>query len=162
MTVAEIAQAAGALVECDDAERMEQCVRRTAAEVAAEYFPVVATEVVSFTGGEAAFSVLAYAPVKVYAVTRGGKREPFTVGGDRICAGFEGEAEVEYAFIPPDTDPLICHPAVTARTLAYGAAAEYCLLNGLYDDAAVWDKRYRDSLTRLGGGSFKLPGRRWL
>lgn len=33
------------------------------------------------------------------------------------------------------------------RLFAYGIAAEYCLACGLFEEAAVWDKKYKDALT---------------
>lgn len=37
---------------------------------------------------------------------------------------------------------------LTERIIAYGVASEYCLMQGLYDDASIWDKRYKDALAQ--------------
>lgn len=35
---------------------------------------------------------------------------------------------------------------VTQRILIFGACAVYCLANGLYDEAKMWDARYQDAI----------------
>lgn len=50
-----------------------------------------------------------------------------------------------------------------ARALALGTCCEYALASGLYDEAVLWDKRYKDALAalcRARGGTLKA--RRWV
>ena len=50
-----------------------------------------------------------------------------------------------------------------ARALALGTCCEYALSSGMYDEAVMWDKRYKDALAalcRTRGGTLK--GRRWV
>ena len=34
----------------------------------------------------------------------------------------------------------------SVRLLSYGVAAEYALANGMFEEAAVWDKKYKDAI----------------
>ena len=60
-----------------------------------------------------------------------------------------GEYTVRYAALPAKktaADRCEYETGVSARLLAYGVAAEYCLHKGLYAERAAWDKKYKDAL----------------
>lgn len=52
---------------------------------------------------------------------------------------------------------------VSARIVAYGTASEYCLLQMLYDDASIWENRFKNAmLTAMRKkGEIKLKNRGW-
>ena len=51
-----------------------------------------------------------------------------------------------------------------ARILAYETAMEYSFVNSLFDDASIWESRYKNSLLVLSQKKHNLimPKRRWL
>lgn len=53
---------------------------------------------------------------------------------------------------------------VSEKCLALGTVAEYCFLTALFDDAKIWDNRFRQALERACSkkDSVVLPERRWL
>ncbi len=79
----------------------------------------------------------------------------------------DGNYEVSYAFIPRDKeffdDMDFAGTKASDRVFAYGAAAEFCLISGMYDDALMWERRYKDALlvaTRKNTEVI-MPRRRW-
>ena len=80
----------------------------------------------------------------------------------------DGSFEVCYSYIPTDKDFFddldFCGTKASDRVFAYGTAAEYCLVTGNYDEALMWERRYKDALmvaTRKAT-SVILPRRRWV
>ena len=53
---------------------------------------------------------------------------------------------------------------VTEKIFAFGVAMEYCFIQGLYDDAQIWEKRFKDALLIRASkkSNMKLPARRWI
>lgn len=52
---------------------------------------------------------------------------------------------------------------ISARVIAYGVASEYCFLEMLYDDATLWESRYKNALLVASRkkGELKLKKRGW-
>jgi hypothetical protein len=52
---------------------------------------------------------------------------------------------------------------VSPRLLMYGTLAEYLTAAGLFEEAAVWDKKYKDALTAAyrGATTKVVHSRRW-
>ena len=50
------------------------------------------------------------------------------------------------------------------RVIAMGIACEFSLISAMYDEAVMWDKRYKDSLERICSKKIKkvMPARRWI
>ncbi len=53
---------------------------------------------------------------------------------------------------------------ISARVLAYGTAMEYSYISELFDDAAIWEQRYKNALLSLSHKKHNviLPKRRWI
>ena len=53
---------------------------------------------------------------------------------------------------------------IPERVLAYGTAMEYSFISSLYDDASVWESRYKNGLLSISQKKHNLvmPKRRWL
>ena len=50
------------------------------------------------------------------------------------------------------------------RVLAYGVAMEYCFISSLFDEASIWENRYKNSLLVQSRNKHNavMPKRRWL
>lgn len=50
------------------------------------------------------------------------------------------------------------------RVLSYGTAMEYCFISSLFDDAQIWESRYKNSLLSLSSKKHNIvmPKRRWI
>ena len=54
---------------------------------------------------------------------------------------------------------------VGERLMSYGAAAEYCLIEGAFEDSENWEKRYRDEIARhrpYEKAEGYIPARKWV
>ena len=77
----------------------------------------------------------------------------------------KGSYEVTYNYLPDYyelDDTIEGFNNVPIRLLAYFTASEYCYISGDFDDASVWEQRYKETLqnlTNLKGKS--VPERRW-
>ena len=81
--------------------------------------------------------------LEVVIVKRGEKI--LQINGEEYLAD-SGSVTVKYAYMPAIKtveDELDIGLGVTMQALAFGAAAEYCFMNGLYGEAEGWNKKYR-------------------
>lgn len=134
------------------------CAVRAAAEIAAEYRPVVRRETAD-SDGSVSYDALSFRPIRVYAVYARGVPVPFRARFDRVETA-AGAVEVEYAYMPDFTGSDEC--PFDGRTTAYGAAAEHCLKNSLFEEAAAWDAKFRDGLARQAPAGGYVRRRPWL
>lgn len=133
-------------------------------ETALVYRPLRLWEKLASTDGKIAYSAFSSRPVNVEKVTKRGEEIGFTLLADALKTA-AGEVEVLYSYAPAakteESDSE--YGDGEARALALGTCCEYALASGLYDEAVVWDKRYKDALAalcRARGGVLK--GRRWV
>lgn len=79
------------------------------------------------------------------------KMVPFTDFGREICVERIGKYKVTYLYTLPDYDfgDDIAEIKLPTKDIAYGVAGEYLYINKLYDDAVVWDTRFKNSLLNL-------------
>ena len=66
----------------------------------------------------------------------------------------EGELEIEFAYQPNMATSISSQIdfndfKINSRVIAYGVTAEYCFINSMYDDAAIWDNRFKNSLINV-------------
>ena len=77
-----------------------------------------------------------------------------------------GRVNVSYTYTPreknaeEESDFVL---SVSPRLFAYGIASEYSLAAGLFEEAAVWDKKYKDALAAAyrSKPSRIIRSRRW-
>ena len=74
---------------------------------------------------------------------------------------------VRYTYLPQkktltDTSDFMLHASV--RLFAYGIATEYSLACGLFEEAAVWDKKYKDAIKAAYSAKpvRRMRSRRWV
>lgn len=145
-----------------------RCYNLVENEVALDYFPLKAEETLSVSDGKVAYSAFAHAPVDVLRVTDGDRELPFEVLSDslrlkdsatRVC--------VTYAYAPAEKkigDECAFSGRVSARLLSFGVTCEFLLTSARYQEAATWEKRYREALRAAGVLRRRLciRSRRWV
>ena len=136
----------------------------TESETALVYRPLRLSEKVSSADGTIAYSALSERPVNVEKVRKGGEEVDFTLLADALKTA-AGEVEVLYRYAPAakTAEDDSEYGQGEARALALGTCCEYALSSGLYVEAVLWDKRYKDALAalcRARGGTLKA--RRWV
>ena len=72
--------------------------------------------------------------------------------------------EIEYLPLEKQNEIECFSNKITEKVFAFGVAMEYCFIQGLYDDAQIWEKRFKDALLVRASkkSNMKLPVRRWI
>lgn len=157
-----VGEDAGALErEC---ETLLRCFSAAESETALEYKPLYACERVTSENGTVPYSALARRVLDVKKVTFQGEPAPFTLAAESLKTR-AGEVEITYRYAPSakQTEGDSDFGEGERRALVLGTACEYMLASGLYDEAAIWNKRYRASLAAVcRGKGFRMKMRRWV
>lgn len=146
---------------------MLKCVNLTRKEIAAEYAPLIETQTVTLENGNFGYDALQQRVLEILSVKNAAGTE---VGfRQRVAACHTettGEATITYRYLPCDgelDDDCALPIAVTAQIAALGACAEYCMIEGRYEQAATFSQRYQSALRAAlrANRAMKLPSRRW-
>jgi hypothetical protein len=139
--------------EDKDVALLSKCAALVRDEIAAEYLPLIGEEEILFGDGDVAYYTdFTRQPVNIVSVKADGANVAYTVLPDRVYVkGAAGKSlTFKYCYMPPETDGLdsefVACPALTERTAALGVAAEYALLNGMFNESVLYDRRYKESL----------------
>lgn len=157
----------GSSEDVKKAELLLTCFNIVENELALDYFPLLAEDTVLSQGGVIAFSELEKSAVRIIKVTdEWGNTVPFQLF-PRYLKTQPGKVCITYSFAPDkktETDECDFDSSVSMRLIADGMAAEYSLSMGLFEDAAVWDKKYKEGI-RAGYRLQKcerIQSRRWV
>lgn len=148
------------------AELLLSCFNIVENELALDYIPLIKEESFTTADGEIDYASFSEDVVRILEVrnTRGAKI-PF-----RLFASYmetdPDTVTVRYAYTPKEktaTDESDFRAEISERVMAFGTAAEYCTAIGVYEDARVWDKKYKEGIeaARSIGVKKKMPSRRW-
>jgi len=143
-----------------------RCANLTLCEIAADYFPLKTKQIFNTDDGQIKYCEFSKTPVDIYKAEKSGNDVKFRLFTDFMTTAC-GAVTVLYTYLPKDialTGSLNFEPnKADARIAAYGTAAEYCLISSLYEEALMWDKRYKDSLmnAKRSVKGIKIPARRW-
>lgn len=146
-----------------------RCANLVAKEICTEHFPLKETATMhTDENGEIFYKDFPHEVAEVFkSVNKLGESVPFREFYDRLVLDKNAEYRVTYSFILPDAElngTLELPEKIGARVVAYGVAAEYCIISGMTDEAVTWDKRYKDALSRLCrvNREVRVKRRRWL
>ncbi len=147
---------------------MLYCFNAVENELARSYFPLIYSEEVVAVSGRVSFADFTYCPVKITSVKSGGKPLKYTLNPQYISADAEA-VSVEYWYTPAqkdiDGDSAYDGTEVGELLVAYGAASEYCLINGESAAAELWESKYREAIDgsrRTHRRKHYIPPRRWV
>lgn len=145
-------------------ETLLRCYNLAENEIALDYLPLKRTETVG-SDGAVPYRALSLPPLEIFSVYgAGGEKLPFTAEAEGIRVR-EGKVSVTYSYRPrvkTAADETESNSRAGERVLALGTACEYALMSGMFEAAALLDRRYRDALAcacRERGGRLKM--RRW-
>ncbi len=135
-------------------EKAKNCLELILQEIASEYCGCVYQEKVNIESNECLlFSNLTKTLLSIKSVRKDGKNVPFKAYPDCLSVSEGGEYMICYNYMP--TIDLTSEeisgfsPMVSNRVVAYGVAAEYLLNEGRYEEANLWDSRYKDGLQAI-------------
>ncbi len=150
----------------EEGDLLLKCFNIVENELALDYIPLVKEEILPIVDGKIPYTQFSSDLVRILKVEEeSGRQKPYKIFATYLQV--EGErAKVTYAYTPSkktlDDESSFEH-TVSARLLAYGMAAEYSMAVGLYEEAAYWDKKYKEAIeaTRKLAKGCKMPSRRW-
>lgn len=148
------------------AELLLDCFNLVENEVALDYLPLYAEDDVYTETGAVLYETLSRSVVRVLRVAdEWGNPAQFTLFPDRLQAQ-PGKLKIAYTYTPEKKeifDESDFRAQVSTRLLAYGVATEYTLATGLYEESAVWDKKYKDAIAAAyhARPSVRMRSRRW-
>ena len=147
-------------------ELLLQCFNLVENELALDYIPLVKQETLTLTDKKIYYEAFDSDVVRIIKVAdEHGASLPYKL----FAAYMEVDAEkavVTYAYTPTPktmTEESDFQAFVSERLFSYGMAAEYCMATGLYEEAVVWDKKYKEGIEgarQLARGG-KMASRRW-
>ena len=163
MTVKEILLASAQTLQLDDVvaflsgkgEESEKtdvllrCFNTVENELALDYLPLYAETEVETTTGVIEYSSLSHAIVRVLRVRdEGGNSVAFKLFPSYVKTS-SGRVTIGYTYAP--TEKAITGVSdyvlqASIRLFTYGIAAEYSLLTGDFEGAAIWDKKYKEAI----------------
>lgn len=148
-----------------------RCYNFVENEVALDYCALKKEEKVEVAENKIYYTEFSSVPVNIRKVVCGGYLARFSAYPAYILMsdGYVGTATVVYDYIPDtkvsvNEESEFSNTGVSARLLAYGIAAQYCLVNGETGRAATWDKKFRDALRakNLLRRTVSVRSRRWV
>lgn len=180
MTVKEILIASAELLQLDDVveqlvnngaesektDALLRCFNLVENELALDYLPLYAETELETTTGMVHYTSLPHAIVRVLRVQdEGGNALSFKLFPAYVKTGV-GRLKIGYTYAPAEktlygnSDYMV---QASVRLFAYGIAAEYTLLTGMFEESAVWDKKYKDAIaaTYQSKPCKVLRSRRW-
>lgn len=130
------------------------CLNLVVNQVASEYVTLKSKTKITTTTGVVYYSNLSSnVVVDVLSVKLNGASVEFSCKPDRLETA-TGTLEIEFAYQPSAINSVnstidFANFKLNERVLAYGVVAEYNFLYANYDDAAIWDNRFKNSLSNI-------------
>ena len=144
-----------------------RCYNLVENEIALDYFPLKKQESFSAAGGRIFYTQFSCAPVDIKKVAADdGRPLPFEIYPEYVAVA-GGEVTVTYTYSPAEKkwgDESEFSGKISDRLISYGVACEFCLSRGMFSQAAMWEKKYRDALRAANviRGKLSVRSRRWV
>ena len=152
---------------CKEGELLLRCYNLIEKEVAQDYIPLIIEETFQTETGAVYYNQFSEQAVRVI-------KTQDSYGNDIACTLFPeylktqaGTIVIRYAYKPTDKtvdDDCAFDLRVSQSLLVYGVLTEYCLANGLFEESAVWDKKYKDAVAAAyrAKPAKRISARRWI
>lgn len=146
---------------------MVKCYNLVMQEIASDYLPFLIKEEIEVEDSILNFSDLSKFVVNIYEIkNRFGMNLRFKLFPNYV--EISGKAKsIVYSYLPEektlDEDVELFY-GLSARVVAYGVASEFLLIEGISEDAEIWEERFKESLFILSRkrGEHILPKRNWI
>jgi hypothetical protein len=149
-----------------EAHELLRCFNLVENELALDYLPLYAEDEIVTDTGVVYFSELAKRPVRVVEVRDGqGNDLSFRLYPEYLKTAV-GKIVVRYAYVPEEKgfqEESDFALFASVRLFAYGMACEYLTVNGDFEEAGVWDKKYKEAIACAyrSKKAKRIASRRW-
>ena len=154
--------------EAKELDYLKRCLYLITNEISTDYLPIYAEKNVEFLNGEFAIDKIDKNIYEIVKITNtSGKNIKFKVYDNIIYANVQN-AIIKYTKFAKSVDlDGECEDfsgKIPDRVLAYGVAMEYSFISSLFDDATIWESRYKNALLVLANKkqNIIMPKRGWL
>lgn len=150
----------------EQTERLVKCFNLVENELALDYLPLFAEQKVANGQGKVDLLLLQKSAVRIVGVkNEAGERVKFRLFPTYLEAP-TGDLTILYSYTPSEKalDGESDYATLSTRLFGYGMAMNYALIMGLYEEASVWDKKYKEALEaayRIRGAA-AVRSRRWV
>lgn len=152
--------------EQEKLDLMQRCFNLVNQEIASDYLPFLTKEEIDVDNSILSFSSLQKTLINVYSVKNGFGRVLKYENFSNYIQIFGHARSITYSFLPDDKgleEQVEMYNGLSGRIYAYGIASEFLLVDGISEDAEIWENRFKESLFVLSRrrGEHILPARSW-
>ena len=127
------------------------CFHTVENSLALDYFPLHAEEVLRTATGAIQFSALSHAPVRILSVkNQKGEEVEYSLYPNYLKTG-AGTFTITYTYTPEkselDSEASIAS-FVPDYLVVYGILAEYCMAEARFEEALLWEKKYKNAIDK--------------
>ena len=146
-------------------DSLVKCFNLVNNEICSEYMPLIKQEKVQMQDFKCQYSQLSNKVLDIISVVdRRGNKVKFKCF-DNYFIAFANEVYVKYTYVSQDShleDEIFT--TIPERVYAYGVAREFYFMQTLFDEADVWEERFKNSLSILTRkkNEIIMPRRRWI
>lgn len=148
----------------EEVEKFVKCLNLVRNEVATEMIPNAKMETILTEDGRIDFQTLSSDVIEILSVKDGmGNSINYDSFPDHILTT-EGKVKIKYNASPEELNySSEFSSTLPQRVWAYGVVREYYFIQSLYQDASVWDERFKNSIQALTSKKSEtvIPRRRW-
>ena len=149
----------------EQAERLVKCFNIVENELALDYLPLFTEQKIKNENGKVEFTRLEKNVVRIAGVKDGnGERVKYRLF-PRYLECPKGDLTIVYSYTPSEKSlgGESDFVTISVRLFGYGMATNYALMLGLFEEAAIWEKKYKEALEaayRIRGAAV-VRSRRW-
>lgn len=143
-----------------------KCANIVMKEIASGYLPLTESKTCVVKDGEVEYSMLDHRVREILGVKSKGNEVAWEALPSKLKTDAEGEVEIKYCYLPSDVDlegECDVNVRVSPVCLALGACAEYCLIDGAYEQAVMMNDKFMDAIAVAcrNNREKKVKGRVW-
>ncbi|MGN0771845.1 MAG: hypothetical protein ACI4MI_04600 [Christensenellales bacterium] len=126
-----------------------RCANIVIKEIACDYLPLTDNKTCNVSNGEIEYAALNHRVKEILGITSNGSAVDFECLPSKVTVSCEGQVDVKYNYVPADIDlddECETDVRVSPVCLALGTCAQYCMIEGLYEEAVMMNDKFMDSL----------------
>lgn len=150
----------------EEVNTLVRCFNAVENELAVDYLPLYQEDVVQTDTGAVFYTSFSRRAVRILEVKdENGNALQYTIFPQYIKTQ-KGKVVIRYSYAPEEKflySDSEYQLEIAERVLEYGIATEYCLMRGMFEEANVWEKKYKHALKTAYKAypSVVLRSRRW-
>ncbi len=149
-----------------DLDLLVRCANLSLSILATDKFKLKKVETFLTETGEISFDNFSKNVFEILSVKSKNKKVDFRVYPTILDCFNKGNYSVTYAYMPDyktlDEDIDDFDKKVPLHLMAYFTASEFSFVSGNFEDASIWEQKYKEALGFITSSkSRKLPERRW-